>query len=531
MLLGLASNSSARLHAAEYYIDQNNASANDQNAGTQTLPWKTITKANQTLRSGDTVYIKAGTYNTFIEPANSGTASARITYRNYGNDLVRITGTRYAVFLDGNDYITVQGLKATNCVCFLYLLNGADHNVIAYCNFDQSSDVTMWDVSVIYGSSQYNHIHHCQFSKGGQCSAGGSDDGQVLDLGSESSGTDLTRYNLVEDSFFFHGGHHVMGLMGGYNTIRNNYFHNEVWSRSAGNRTLYLNGQDAISGRNVIEGNRFGYSAKPCDDVAVGCVAISNTRNLFRYNKIYHGNAYGLGFSTYSGYSSGSMNRVYNNTFFNNGYNIYAPYEGSSQDCAVMHFYSQPTGNAFKNNLYQSHFQVYGSSGNSLSSHTFANNWDGDKQGDARFVNASTTPPDDKMNPALPNFDLQSSSPAINRGGSLTTVAAGDSGSGTSLLVADGSYFQDGTLAPAGTVQADWIAVGTVSNIAQIASIDGNTLTLTKAITRNANEPVWLYRKSDGLRVLYDSAPDAGASEFTSGVTPPAPPNNLRVTP
>lgn len=194
-----------------------------------------------------------------------------------------------------------------------------------------------------------------------------------------------------------------------------------------------------------------------------------------------------------------------------------------------MFFYSQPTGNALKNNLYQSHSRVYGVSGNSLASHTFANNWDGDTQGDALFVNASTTPPADKMDATLPNLDLRPGSPAVNRGGALTTVAAADTGSGTALLVTDGSFFQDGTRAPAGTVQPDWIAVGTVGNAAPIASISGNILTLAKAVSRNQNDPVWLYRRSDGVQVLYESAPDAGAYEFPGGIQPPARPSNLRV--
>jgi hypothetical protein len=513
--------------AADYYVDQNYPSASDANGGTASAPWKTINKANQTLRAGDTVSIKAGTYNTYIEPVNSGTASGRITYKNYGSDVVVITGTRYAVFLDSKDYISIQGITATNCVCFVYMINGSDHNVLGYSTFDKSSDVTMWDVSVIYGSSQYNHIHHCRFSKGGECTDAGSDDGQVLDIGSESSSTDLTRYNLVENCVFFHGGHHLMGLMGGYNTIRNNYFHNEAWSRGCGNRTLYLNGQDVISGHNVIEGNRFGYAAKPCDDVAVGDVAMSTAFNLFRHNKLYHNNAYALGFSTYSGYSAGSSNRVYNNTMFNEGYNIYPPYAGSSQDCAVMFFYSQPAGNALKNNLYFKNNKVYGISGNSLANHTFANNWDGDTQGDPLFVNAPGTPPADMNDATLPNLDLRSGSPALDKGGALTTVAAADTGSGTSLIVADGTYFQDGTRAPAGTVQADWVAVGSVGNVAQIASISGNTLTLVGAIARNDNDPVWLYKRSDGTRVLFGSNPDAGAVEF--GDPAPVPPTGLRI--
>jgi hypothetical protein len=84
-------------------------------------------------------------------------------------------------------------------------------------------------------------------------------------------------------------------------------------------------------------------------------------------------------------------------------------------------------------------------------------------------------------------------------------------------------------------MQADWIAVGTVGNIAQIASINNqtNTLTLTSAITRADGAPVWLYKKSDGVRVLYGAAPDAGALESGAGSTPlpPAAPTGLVILP
>jgi hypothetical protein len=515
--------------ATDYYVDQNNSAASDQNAGTADRPWKTITKANQTLRAGDTVYIKAGTYGSYINPASSGTSGNRITYRNFGNDVVTISGTNYAVYLNGKSYITVHGINATNAAQFLYLINGANHNIIAYCKFDQQNPPD-WDASVINGSSQYNWIHHSQFSNGGECSASGSDDGSVLDIGIESSSTDLTRYNLIEDSVFFHGGHHVMGLHAGYNVIRNNYFHNEEWSRSRGNRTLMLNGKDAVTGHNIIEGNRFGYAARPCDDYTVGNVAMSTPYNIFRYNRLYHHNAYGLGTYSYSGYSNGSYNRIYSNTIFNSGYNIYPSYAGGSEDSVITFMHSANTGNIVKNNLYYEYSNVHTGQ---TSSQIFANNWHGDTQGDPLFVNASTTPPSDKTDATLPNLDLQANSPAIDAGGALTTVAAADAGSGLSLVVSDARYFQDGTYAPPGTVQADWIAVGTVSNVAQISSIDysTNTITLANAIKRNDGDAVWLYKKSDGVRVLYGAAPDAGAYEYPDTVAPatPSAPTNLRV--
>jgi len=55
-----------RAEATECFVDQGNAGANDANTGAIDRPWKTITKANNTLVAGDTVYIKAGTYATYV---------------------------------------------------------------------------------------------------------------------------------------------------------------------------------------------------------------------------------------------------------------------------------------------------------------------------------------------------------------------------------------------------------------------------------------------------------------------------------
>ena len=166
-------------------MDANNSVASDQNAGTKDRPWKTIAKANQTLRAGDTVNILSGSYTTsYINPSSSGTSESRITYRNYGTDAVTISGQTYAVYLNGKDYITVQGIKAQNCTHFLYLVNDANYNIINNCSFDNNNNAD-WNHSVIY-ASHYNWIHHCQFSKGGSAADGGNDNGSVLDIGDES---------------------------------------------------------------------------------------------------------------------------------------------------------------------------------------------------------------------------------------------------------------------------------------------------------------------------------------------------------
>jgi hypothetical protein len=141
------------------------------------------------------------------------------------------------------------------------------------------------------------------------------------------------------------------------------------------------------------------------------------------------------------------------------------------------------------------------------------------------------------VNYAGNNFNLSAGSPAIGAGTSLTTVANSDSGSGTSLVVNDAGFFQDGS--GIATVQPDWIRVGPTTTV-QIASINYNTNTLTLAnpISRSPGDPVYLYKNSTGQQVLYSSAPDIGAYQYCPAgqcnqQTPPPPSNNpaLPLTP
>ena len=505
------------VEATVYYIDQNNPSSNDQNIGTIDRPWKTITKANQTLKAGDTVYIMAGTYSSYIAPTKSGTSGSRITYKNYENDIVTISSAAYAIYLSGKNYITVQGINATSCRHFLWIINGANYNEIGNCSFDNNNNAD-WNHSVIH-NSQYNWIHDSQFSKGGSASSGGQDNGSVLDIGDEYDSSDNTNYNLIEDCVFFHGGHHVIALMSSQNTIRNNYIHNEAWTSGYGNRNLYSNAPSGVDGKNVIEGNRWGYSATSVDDGDVGNVVLCSPYNIVRYNSIYHSSGYGLGMTGYSGFSNAVDNRIYNNTFFNNGLSsggaVYLTNEAGQS----------PTGNVFKNNLYYSN-DGGNYTGNRYSTQTYANEF---TPGNPLFTNVSTTPPADKTDQSVPDLTLTSGSPAINAGGALTTVTVADTGSGTSLIVSDASYFQDGSYAPPGKSSADWIAVGTVGNTVQISSISGNTITLSNSISRNDGDSVWLYKKSDGAAVFIGDAPDAGAHEFLKTGNLPSPPKNLRI--
>ncbi|MCW9016939.1 MAG: DUF1565 domain-containing protein, partial [Kangiellaceae bacterium] len=113
--------------AETYYVDQGHTSANDNNNGSESSPWRTIQKAANTLVAGDTVIVKAGVYTelsnqtpgtdvTGLKPQNSGTSSAPITYQARVGDLVVLDQSNQGVgfYIFGLSYVTVKGFTIRN---------------------------------------------------------------------------------------------------------------------------------------------------------------------------------------------------------------------------------------------------------------------------------------------------------------------------------------------------------------------------------------------------------------------------------
>jgi hypothetical protein len=124
----------------------------------------------------------------------------------------------------------------------------------------------------------------------------------------------------------------------------------------------------------------------------------------------------------------------------------------------------------------------------------------------------------DLRSPVRPNLALRAGSGAIDRGTHLTRAKGAGTNSVT-LVVDDALFFQDGTWGSALTRRVtlfpDRIAIGTVTHIAEIASIDyaTNTITLASPTSWTDRAKVWLNRDSSGRGVLAGRAPDLGAHE------------------
>ena len=335
----------------------------------------------------------------------------------------------------------------------------------------------------------------------------------------------------------------------------------------------------------LVEGNRYGYSGINDTNGVGDNFDLAAPQNIVRFNFLYASMdnnlvfKYGWGDAVGSGGNGGTYNRVYNNTMYMGGYGyplgltctavmLAAGNESCPQSDANTDTYAGSNsgiGNVFKNNLLYSGdgYSTWGSDfisgaiegssppygvGNGWLDLSIpaSNNWCSGPQPSGTPAGACTASGNpnfnnpDLSNPAsttLPDLSLQSGSPAIN-GGTYLTTAINSGTSSTTLTVADALYFQDGTWGsdlsrPAaglgGTMQADWIAIGTVTNVVQISSVTygaynapAGTITLVSPMTWSNGAPIWLCKKSDGAVVLNGAAPNYGADPST-GTANPAP--------
>lgn len=103
-----------------YYVS---TTGNDNNSGDFNSPWRTIQKAANTLKSGETVYVRGGVYSENVTITSSGSKeNGMIQFVNYmdevpiieGNEL-RLTSYNQALILLSNvNYVKIKGFEIRN---------------------------------------------------------------------------------------------------------------------------------------------------------------------------------------------------------------------------------------------------------------------------------------------------------------------------------------------------------------------------------------------------------------------------------
>lgn len=107
-------------HCSNYYVS---TSGNDTHSGTISSPWRTIQHAANSVKAGDTVYVRAGVYNEIVSIPSSGSASGGyITFSAYPGELATIDGAGLSipngqwglVTIETQSYIIVNGFEIRN---------------------------------------------------------------------------------------------------------------------------------------------------------------------------------------------------------------------------------------------------------------------------------------------------------------------------------------------------------------------------------------------------------------------------------
>lgn len=133
-----------------YYVSP---AGNDGNPGTEARPWKTLGKAAETLRPGETVFARAGRYAERVIPLGSGSPGNYITYSVYPGEEAVIDGTGVPVQKDEGlidisrrSWIRVTGLRVVDSAEAGILVDGSDHVIVEKCRTERtgSSGIGVW---------------------------------------------------------------------------------------------------------------------------------------------------------------------------------------------------------------------------------------------------------------------------------------------------------------------------------------------------------------------------------------------------
>ena len=96
-------------HAATYYVDVGHRQADDNNAGSEAAPWRTIQHAADRAGPGDVILVNAGQYDERVTLRRSGTEAERITFRAAERHQARAQGFDLEA-----DHITIEGFEITS---------------------------------------------------------------------------------------------------------------------------------------------------------------------------------------------------------------------------------------------------------------------------------------------------------------------------------------------------------------------------------------------------------------------------------
>ncbi len=499
------------LHAADYYLSPE---GDDANEGTREAPWQSIERANEALEPGDTAIFLPGEYPGPINPANSGTADAPITYRSAERRAARLVRgeTPEIISVTDREHIVIADFFVDGGTRTNWGTIADSHNItVEGCEMRSFFGGSFY-IFMIRDSSQIRLLDNVFDRSNGRC----------VDM------VKLLRctHVLFEGNSTARAGHNTLTISrSNYVVVRGNVLHNE-WGR---NHTLW----DA--GRTLIEGNIMT-RARDSAGSAGSVSQTSHDYSIVRFNRVFDNLHRPLAMSSYI-YGGASRTGQFRGPFVNVNNRFYHNVFADNLGTAISLGQMNTTTNQFQNNIFYRNDWAGGDvhitrpDGISHDNRFITNLFRSDEPGQARVswagsiwsveeANERTRTVGDFWSEFYQNIDedpdfvdsqnrdyrLSPGSEAIDAGAALTwTLGAG---AGRELPVDDGVPFYDGFGIDG--EEGDFIAIGSGDNIAQIERVELRYR--QAAILHLDREVTW----EDGTPVSMPwagEAPDMGAYE------------------
>jgi hypothetical protein len=576
---------SAQEADCRYYISP---SGDDQNSGQDILlPWRTISKANNTLQPGDAVCIREGTYHEDINPVRSGTSEAKIVYKSYEGEQVILKGlgaggdeavvaigwpgsatswgskshiivegltidptdARYGIVIYGNQS---TGNVIRNCI-ILNQLGGKRDGILVGEAEDTLIENNLidgnWRLGIITTSIprrtviRGNTILNSTNSGIDIQTSYGTIQGTLIErnviglsrledgiqfepdysLGKNDPG--LNRGVIIRNNVIFENAENAIDLKGADDIVIEN---NQIWGNRGDNdgsgnrgggsaimRGLESKNSNILIRHNVIYDNCGGIDINSSNWIVVHNTILGNNRDFEGSDSDWDGTSGGRPIYIGVRLMYQSENNEIRNVIIKN--NIIA---GHHQGEIAIRTTADLTGTGSDGNLYFNidDIRMVDMSGyyqwDEVDFAEWKNRLSTVPGLSASDENSFTEDPKFQLSSAEPigegpfDFNLQSDSPAIDRGLFLSKTLS--AGSGVLLPVENAKFFNDGF----GITNGDEIQLTSTGQRANIVSIDysTNTITLDRELTWEAEV---------GVSLPYeDSAPDIGAYEYSSEFSP-----------
>lgn len=390
-----------------YYVA---TTGSDSAAGGSATPWKTLDKAMAaSLKPGDEVVVRSGTYNETLTIQKSGSASGYITIRSEveGGAKIVASGSNNGINVAAN-YVKIEGFDVkgagshgimANNVHHTQILNNTVHNAGASgIQYNYSDFIT------IEGNTTYSNASTGWFS--------GISVYQNRNITNDSSSgiRTIIRNNVSYDNVTKSGGH----------SDGNGIIIDDFQSTQNGSFKAYNNGA-LVEGNLVYSNGGKGIQIAWSDNITV------------RNNTSWHNNTDTQNSGTWRGEISNQDSN--NNTFVNN---ITVADTSRNSNNVAIGDYGDNSNTKWYNNL-TFNGTVGKASVNTEGGNTGPTAANGNLLGvDPKFIND-----------AGGNFHLSSASPAVNKGSSAYGLAAIDLDGGTRVVgVVDLGAYESGTTTP-----------------------------------------------------------------------------------